>query len=85
MREQVDLAALLQRTARRWRAGDPDRHWKVECPRSACGPTRPAWRSAVDSAVENVVGTPRKDGPSCSAAWLAGDEVVVEVADDGTG
>jgi signal transduction histidine kinase len=83
--EEVDLAALLERTAHRWRAGAPDRRWKVECPALRVWADPARLEVAVDSAVENAVRHTEEDGTIVLRGLAAGDEVVVEVADDGVG
>jgi two-component system OmpR family sensor kinase len=83
--EQVDLAALLERTAHRWRAGAPDRRWSVECPSLTVLADPSRLEVAVDSAVENAVRHTEVDGTIVLRGLAVGDEVVVEVADDGVG
>lgn len=83
--EDVDLAALLERTAHRWRAGAPDRRWVVECPPLVVRADPSRLEVAVDSAVENAVRHTFEDGTIVLRGRQAGDEVVVEVADDGVG
>ena len=84
--EDVDLAALLERTARRWRAGAPNRRWSVECP-----PALHVWADpsrlevAVDSAVENAVRHTEEDGSIVLRGLTAAGEVFVEIVDDGMG
>jgi len=83
--EEVDLAALLERTARRWRAGAPGRRWSVDCPalRVWADPSR--LEVAIDSAVENAVRHTDEDGSIVLRGLTAADEVFVEVVDDGMG
>jgi two-component system, OmpR family, sensor kinase len=83
--EVVDLSALLERTAHRWRAGAPSRQWQVECPSiSVCAdPSR--LEVAVDSAVENAVRHTEEGGTIVLRGRRVGEEVVVEVVDDGVG
>jgi signal transduction histidine kinase len=83
--EEVDLAALLQHTAHRWRAGAPGRRWRVECPALTVLADPARLEVAVDSAVENAVRHTDEGGTIVLRARPAGDEVVVEVADDGVG
>ena len=83
--EQVDLAALLQRSAHRWRAGAPGRRWDVDCPALTVLADPSRLEVAVDSAVENAVRHTEEGGTIVLRARAAGDEVVVEVADDGVG
>ena len=83
--EEVDLAALLERTARRWRAGAPDRRWSVQCPALTVRADPARLEVAVDSAVENAVRHTEEGGSIVLRGLSAGDEVFVEVADDGVG
>ena len=83
--EPVDLAALLERTARRWRAGAPDRRWSVECPPLSVLADPSRLEVAVDSAVENAVRHTEEGGTIVLRGLAVADEVVVEVADDGIG
>jgi two-component system, OmpR family, sensor kinase len=83
--EDVDLAALLERTARRWRAGAPDREWLVECPPLTVRADPARLEVAIDSAVENAVRHTFDDGTIVLRGLHAGHEVIVEVADDGVG
>jgi two-component system, OmpR family, sensor kinase len=83
--EQVDLAALLERAARRWRAGAPTRQWQVECPPLTVRADPSRLEVAVDSAVENAVRHTDDGGIVVLRGRRVGDEVVVEVADDGVG
>jgi signal transduction histidine kinase len=83
--EEVDLAALLERTARRWRAGAPDRRWSVECPALSVRADPSRLEVAVDSAVENAVRHTEEDGSIVLRGLTAGGEVFVEVVDDGVG
>jgi two-component system, OmpR family, sensor kinase len=83
--EEVDLAVLLERTARRWRAAAPRRRWAVECPtiRVQADPAR--LEVAIDSAVENAVRHTGERGRVVLRGIVRGDEVVLEVEDDGIG
>lgn len=83
--EDVDLAALLERTARRWRAGAPTRHWSVDCPELRVWADPSRLEIAVDSAVENAVRHTEEDGSIVLRGRIAGGEVFVEVVDDGMG
>ncbi len=83
--ERVDLAALLERTARRWRAGAPDRRWSVECPPLTVLADPSRLEVAVDSAIENAVRHTDVDGTVVLRGLAVGDDVVVEVADNGVG
>jgi two-component system OmpR family sensor kinase len=83
--EEVDLAALLERTARRWRAGAPNRRWSVECPPLQVWADPSRLEVAVDSAVENAVRHTEEDGSILLRGRAAEGEVVVEVVDDGMG
>jgi signal transduction histidine kinase len=83
--EPVELAALLERTARRWRAGAPDRRWSVDCPPLSVLADPARLEVAVDSAVENAVRHTEKGGTIVLRGLAVADEVVVEVADDGIG
>jgi len=83
--EQVDLAALLEHIARRWRAGAPDRRWSVECPALTVVADPSRLEVAIDSAVENAVRHTEENGSIVLRGLTAGDEVLLEVADDGVG
>jgi two-component system, OmpR family, sensor kinase len=83
--EEVDLAALLERTAHRWRAGAPNRRWSVECPKLSVRADAARLEVAVDSAVENAVRHTEENGMIVLRGLTVGDEVVVEIADDGVG
>jgi signal transduction histidine kinase len=83
--EPVELAALLERTARRWRAGAPDRRWSVDCPPLSVLADPARLEVAVDSAVENAVRHTEEGGTIVLRGRAVADEVVVEVADDGIG
>jgi len=83
--EEVDLAALLERTARRWRAGAPSRRWSVECPPLTVRADPSRLEVAIDSAVENAVRHTEEGGCIALRGLTDGDEVLVEVADDGVG
>jgi two-component system, OmpR family, sensor kinase len=83
--EEVDLAALLERTAHRWRAGAPNRRWSVECPTLSVRADAARLEVAVDSAVENAVRHTEENGMIVLRGLTVGDEVVVEIADDGVG
>jgi signal transduction histidine kinase len=83
--EKVDLDALLERTAHRWRAGAPDRHWLVECGPVTVWADPARLEVAVDSAVENAVRHTDEGGTILLRGLMAGGEVVVEIADDGVG
>jgi two-component system, OmpR family, sensor kinase len=83
--EEVDLAALLERTALRWRAGAPSRRWSVECPPLTVWADPSRLEVAVDSAVENAVRHTEEGGTIVLRGLTAGDEVLVEIADDGVG
>ena len=83
--EEVDLAALLQRTARRWRAGEPRRRWSVECPTLTVLADAARLEVAVDSAVENAVRHTGEDGRIVLRGRPEGSEVAVEIVDDGIG
>jgi two-component system, OmpR family, sensor kinase len=83
--EEVDLAALLERTARRWRAGAPDRRWRVECAPLIVRADPSRLEVAVDSAVENAVRHTEEDGAIVLRGLAVDGEVFVEVVDDGVG
>lgn len=83
--EEVDLAALLERTARRWRAGAPARHWSVVCPALTVRADPARLEVAIDSAIENAVRHTEEGGTIALRGRTGADEVVVEVADDGVG
>jgi signal transduction histidine kinase len=83
--EEVDLAALLERTARRWRAGAPERCWLVDCPALSVRADPARLEVAVDSAVENAVKHTEQEGTILLRGLRSGNEVFVEVADDGVG
>jgi len=83
--EEVDVAVLLERMARRWRAGAPARRWSVECAPLTVWADPSRLEVAVDSAVENAVRHTEAGGSIVLRGRGAGCEVVVEVADDGIG
>ena len=83
--EEVDVAALLERSVRRWRAGAPDRRWLVDCPALTVRADPARLEVAVDSAVENAVRHTDEWGTIVLRGSARGAEVVVEVVDDGMG
>jgi signal transduction histidine kinase len=83
--EDVDLAALLERAAHRWRAGAPGRRWSTECPPLVVRVDPSRLETAIDSAVENAVRHTEEGGRIVLRGLMSGDEVVVEIADDGPG
>jgi two-component system OmpR family sensor kinase len=83
--EEVDLAALLERTARRWRAGAANRRWSVECPALHVWADPSRLEVAIDSAVENAVRHTEENGSIVLRGFASEDEVFVEVVDDGMG
>ncbi|MCW2601613.1 MAG: two-component sensor histidine kinase [Frankiales bacterium] len=83
--EMVDLAVLLERTARRWRAAAPHRRWLVECT-ELCVRADPArLEAAIDSVVENAVRHTEEGGTVVLRGTARGDEVLLAVEDDGLG
>src|SRR3954454_11069678 len=60
--QRVDVQALLERPARRWRAAAPDRQWRVSCPEllAIADPLRV--EAAIDSVAENAVRHTRPGG-----------------------
>jgi len=83
--EEVDLTALLERMARRWRAGAPARRWSVDCASLTVWADPARLEVALDSAVENAVRHTEDGGSIVLRGLSAGHEMVVEVADDGIG
>jgi two-component system, OmpR family, sensor kinase len=83
--EDVELATLLERTARRWRAAAPRRSWAVECSGIwvRADPTR--LEVAIDSVLENAVRHTSDGGSVILRGVVRGDEVRLEVEDDGHG
>jgi signal transduction histidine kinase len=83
--EEVGLDALLERTARRWRAGAPGRRWVVDCPEITVRADPARLEVAVDSAIENAVRHTEEGGTVVLRGLRNGHEVLVQVADDGMG
>jgi two-component system, OmpR family, sensor kinase len=83
--EDVDLTILLQRTARRWRAAAPCRRWAVECSEIwvRADPTR--LEVAIDGVLENAVRHTDDGGSVTLRGTVRGNEVRIEVEDDGHG
>jgi signal transduction histidine kinase len=83
--EDVDLATLLRRTARRWRAAAPRRRWAVECSEIwvRADPTR--LEVAIDGVLENAVRHTADGGSVTLRGTVRGNEVLLEVEDDGHG
>jgi two-component system OmpR family sensor kinase len=83
--EDVDLATLLRRTARRWRAAAPRRRWAVECSEIwvRADPTR--LEVAIDGVLENAVRHTSDGGSVTLRGTVRGNEVLLEVEDDGHG
>jgi signal transduction histidine kinase len=83
--QQVDVGPLLERTARRWRAAAPSRSWVVECLPMTVHADPARLEVAIDSVVENAVRHTAPGGVVVLRGQLRGNEVVLEVQDDGTG
>jgi signal transduction histidine kinase len=83
--EEVDLAALLERTARRWRAAAPRRTWAVECSEICIRADSARLEVAIDSVVENAVRHTSDGGKVVLRGTVRGDEVVLDIEDDGVG
>ena len=83
--QDVDLAALLERTARRWRAAAPERCWCVVAEDLTARADPARLEVAVDSAVENAVRHTRTGGTVELRVSRVGHEARIEVRDDGCG
>jgi signal transduction histidine kinase len=83
--EQLDVASLLERTARRWRAAAPSRRWVVDCAPMTVRADPARLEVAIDSVVENAVRHTAAGGVVVLRGLLCGDDIVLEVQDDGTG
>ena len=83
--QDVDLAALLERTARRWRAAAPARSWVVVADDLSVRADPARLEVAVDSAVENAVRHTREGGTVELRVSRVGDEARIEVRDEGCG
>jgi signal transduction histidine kinase len=81
----VELASLLERTARRWEVAVPSRRWAVESPRMDVLVDPGRLGLAIDSMVENAVRHTDADGSVTLRAMLRGGELVLQVRDDGSG
>jgi signal transduction histidine kinase len=83
--QALDVAQLLERTARRWRAAAPGRHWVVDCPPMAVMADAARLEVAIDSVVENAVRHTQRGGVVVLRGSQHGNEVLLEVQDDGAG
>jgi signal transduction histidine kinase len=83
--QDVDLAALLERTARRWRAAAPDREWSATAEPLVVRGDPARLEVAVDSVVENAVRHTATGGAIRLHACRVGDEARIEIEDDGCG
>jgi signal transduction histidine kinase len=82
---EVDLRALLERSAHRWRTAVPARTWSVQCPELVATADAERLEVAIDSMVENAVRHTAVGGTVVLRARATPTEVVLEIADDGTG
>jgi two-component system sensor histidine kinase BaeS len=83
--QTVDLRALLVRTARRWQTGAPERAWSVDCPELEAAVDPGRLEIALDSIVENAVRHTAPGGNVTLRGRASATEILLEVADDGTG
>src|SRR4051794_13331243 len=81
----VELASMLERTARRWQGAVPTRQWAVESPRMDVLVDPVRLGLALDSMVENAVRHTDADGLITIRAVHRGAELALEVRDDGPG
>ena len=81
----VELASLIERTARRWQGAVPTRRWEVESPRMDVLVDPVRLGLALDSMVENAVRHTDPDGVITLRAVHRGDTLAFEVRDDGPG
>jgi two-component system OmpR family sensor kinase len=83
--QQVDVVALLERTARRWKAAAPTRTWVVESADIVITADPVRLEVAIDSIVENAVRHTHPGGSVILRSRVQGAEAFLEVADDGAG
>src|SRR3954452_7593520 len=81
----VELASLLERTARRWQGAVPTRRWAVESPRMDVVVDPVRLGLALDSMVENAVRHTDADGMITLRAMPRSGALALEVCDDGPG
>jgi signal transduction histidine kinase len=81
----VELASLLERTARRWQGAVPARRWAVESPRMDIVVDPVRLGLALDSMVENAVRHTDADGLITLRAVPRSGALALEVRDDGPG
>src|SRR3954469_15835353 len=81
----VELASLLERTARRWQGAVPTRRWAVESPRMDVVVDPVRLGLALDSMVENAVRHTDADGLITLRATPRSGALALEVRDDGPG
>jgi two-component system, OmpR family, sensor kinase len=85
-REPVDLTAVVTGCAERVRIADPARTWQVRIADGlATVGDEELLRRAVDNLLMNVLVHTPGDTVGTIAAWAVGDQVAVEVSDDGPG
>lgn len=83
--EDIDLAALLERTVHRWRGASPRRSWIVDCSQVSLQADPQRLEVAIDSVVENAVRHTGETGRVILRGTARGQVVVLEVEDDGDG
>src|SRR3954447_11723577 len=81
----VELASLVERTARRWQGAVPARCWSVQSPRMDVLVDPVRLGLALDSMIENAVRHTDPDGSITLRAVHRGDTLAFEVRDDGPG
>src|SRR3954462_9290144 len=81
----VELASMLGRTVRRWQGAVPTRRWRVQSPRMDVLVDPVRLGLALDSMVENAVRHTEPDGMVVLRAVQRGDDLTLEVRDDGPG
>jgi signal transduction histidine kinase len=84
-RQEVSVAALLARTARRWTAAAPSHTWVVDCADVVVHADPVRLEVAIDSVVENAVRHTGEAGTIVLRGGVRGGEVLIEVQDDGDG
>jgi len=80
----VPLGAQLERTVTRWRAA-ANRDWKLRPTSAVVVADRQRIETALDSLIENAVRYTGEGGRIELAAYPAGESVVIEVSDNGSG
>src|SRR6516162_1103665 len=80
----VPVKALLERTVTRWRPA-ADRDWRLRPTSAVVVADRQRLETALDSLIENAVRYTDERGRIELAAYPAGESIVIEVSDNGSG